>query len=85
MKRYFAIVWPKRRAAEAMLLAGCERDGKILSHGKSIGFALDYYEDEIAECLREYKSAIIGDYATRQEAEAAVDAMFATPGEEDHD
>jgi hypothetical protein len=75
MKRYLAVIWPKRREMEALLIAGYERDGKIIDGGKLIGFAADYYE---GEALSPYgRKAIIGDYATRQEAEDAIGVRFA--------
>jgi hypothetical protein len=70
MKRYFAVI--TRRPMEALLIAGSERDGKVLSRGDLTGFALDHYEDETARYRRELGRAIIGDYGTRPEAELAV-------------
>jgi hypothetical protein len=40
--------------------------------GVPLGYALDYYPDERATYLREEGAAIIGDFATREEAQAAV-------------
>jgi hypothetical protein len=79
MKRYFAVIWPKSRSAEAALIAGYERDGKILTRGRRIGFAVDYYEDEKRECQREFGAAIIGDYDSRKKAEAAIYTFFHGP------
>jgi hypothetical protein len=71
-KRYFGVVWSVTRAVEAAMLSGYERDGKVL-HGKnSLGFALDYYPDEKRRYQRELGKSIIGDFPTRETAEAAI-------------
>jgi hypothetical protein len=82
MKRYFAVVWPKGRSIEAALITGAERDGKVITSGKRIGFAVDYYPDEARDYCRSYGSAIIGDYGTRRDAEEAICKAFSpTQGE----
>lgn len=72
-KRYFAIIWPKHRGPQAALLAGYERDGRIIARDERIGFALDYYPEEAVNYKRDFGASIVGDFATRQEAEAAIE------------
>ena len=70
-KRYFAVIMP-RSSLEAILIAGYERGGKVIHSGRRCGFALDYYPDEAVSYRREFGRAIIGDFATRGEAVAAI-------------
>jgi hypothetical protein len=74
--RYFAIVWPASRAVEAAVLSGYERDGKVLRGKNLLGFALDYYPDEERRYRREFGKAIIGNFPTRELAEAGVVAAM---------
>jgi hypothetical protein len=75
-KRYLAVIWPKSRGVEAALIAGYERDGKVLARGKRIGFAVDYYENELTGYKRDFGQAIIGNFASREEAEKAIQAKL---------
>lgn len=61
MKRYFAVIFPSRRSTEAVLLAGYELDGKVLSNGRRyIGFTLDHYKGETRRYRRQLGGTIIG-------------------------
>ena len=79
-KRYFGIILPKQQALQATLLAGYERDGKAITTSKLVGFALDYYSDETASYKKEFGDAIIGNFATRAEAEAAIENFIRRAG-----
>ena len=72
MKRYLGVIWPVTRAIEAAMLSGYERHGKVLRGKNSLGFALDYYPDEKRRYERELGKSIVGDFPTRETAEAAV-------------
>jgi hypothetical protein len=41
-----------------------------------VGFALDYYPDEKWQYARDFGRSIIGDFSTREAAEAAVAARL---------
>ena len=77
-KRYLGIIWAEHRNMGAFMLSGSERDGKILHCKPLIGFALDYYPEEKRRCERNLGKNIIGDFATRKEAEAAVTVKLQT-------
>jgi hypothetical protein len=75
-KRYMAVILPEKRGAEAVLLAGYERDGKLFTSGSKVGFALDYYPEEEIGYRSHFKKAVLGDFATRGEAETAITTLF---------
>lgn len=70
-KRYFAIV--KKESLQncliAAMVAGYERDGKVFRGRKLVGYALDYYPEEESHYRYGLGKSIIGDFATRAEAE----------------
>ena len=47
------------------------------SDGVLTGCVIDYYPDERADHIKDDCEAIIGDFATREEAQALVDQRFA--------
>jgi hypothetical protein len=48
----------------------------IIYKREGIGYALDYYPNEKDSCVRLERDAIIGDFATRDEAMAVVRQYF---------
>ena len=52
--------------------------GKMLSRADSVGFALNYYPDEKRAYQREWSKTIIGDFATRNQAEIAIAEKLGT-------
>ena len=75
-KRYLGIVWPKKHAMQAALLAGYVRNGKVIAANNLVEFAFDYYPKEKRSYKKEFGNAIIGDFATRAEAEAAIENLM---------
>jgi hypothetical protein len=71
-KRYFAIIVPEDR----IWLAAYAREGKTLACGKFVGYTLDYYSEEKLEYEGEFGAAIVGDFATKVEAENAIKAAL---------
>ena len=74
-KRYLAIIEraTMKAVANAALVTGYTRGGVIFRVGNKIGYCVDYYPEEEAAYRREFGKNIVGDFASADEADSAIE------------
>jgi hypothetical protein len=73
--RYLAVIWSQtpETLAEAALYAGFDPLTKIITRNGRVGFVIGVYKSELAEHHHEFGSAIVGEFETREAADALIE------------